>query len=152
MVETYAIEFRDLIGLRRDLAGDIFVIWGIHTTVALAMIGWFFSKRSYFLTIHKAIATFGYSVVVCLVIFSLYHVYSQLQLLSIDIAHSIKLGNLKLADGGYLQKITDPDTGINYTSLSNSLWRSIPIAVLFYIFMLFLIWNDWVWEKLKVKD
>ena len=55
------MDFKDLLTLSNALSGDIFLIWSIHTTAVIALLGWLISKRSNFERVHKLIATIGYS-------------------------------------------------------------------------------------------
>lgn len=146
------MDFKDLVNLSHALSGDIFLIWGVHTTVVIALIGWLLTKRKSFTFIHKLLATIGYSIVVLIVIGALHNVYDQLSMLSIDITNAVTDKMLPFAKDGYQFNMINKEGKMNYTNLCASLWRSIPIAVFFYIFMLFLIWNDWMWKKLYENE
>ena len=146
------MDFKDLIAFRHTLSGDIYLIWGVHTTVIIALVGWLLNKQKNFQTAHKVLATLGYSLVAIIVVVALIHVYNQLQMLSVDIACVVADKAHTFANGGYLESIIDTTSKMNYTSLKCSLWRSIPIVVFFYVLMLFAIWSDWLWKKFYISE
>ena len=132
---------KELLPLVFQMGGRIWLIWGFHTTVAVAVIGWLITKRSAtFDCTLKLVSTIGYAIFFITVCWAFKKAYKDLSLIIKDLEEFISAEKPRISNEGYIKKEL---LEMNYC---RSLIRPIVVCSLFFGFILFLIWCDQIWH------
>lgn len=135
------MNFENMLPVAHSIVERVWVIWGFHTTVVVAVFGWLISKRNKdFPNYLKKLGTTGYSIFYLVVTITFLKTYLDIKYVVKDLLYF--RGTLEYAQDGYIAKL-----------LTFNFWErvSIPLSVctIFLVIVLILIWNDKIWEKLK---
>jgi len=134
--------FNDLLPLFSTMVDRTWAIWGLHTTVAIAVIGWIISQKTKNFDMPvKAVATIGYSVFAISILSSFYYAYKDMDWLVRDL-EGLK-GTFGFVESGYLQKKL-----LDFNFI-DSFMKPLVTVLAFYSLIIFLIWNDRVWQLLR---
>jgi hypothetical protein len=130
------MDLKDLLSIVFKAQDRIWALWGVHTTVAVATIGWLISQREKtFKMPHKLASTLGYTIFYVVICLTFYTLYKDLHLVLVDLTNlSSIVQHPKITEGyiGYLLKWQYQERLV------------IPIVVCssFYLFILLLIWSN----------
>ena len=140
------MKFNDLLPLAMQIGSNIWLLWGFHTTVAVAVIGWIVAKRPVVfrkqLKIFTSAAYGTFFVVICTTFLKAYRDWFRILT---DLKASARSLNLELHPDGYINYILNRDY---YESIM------VPILVcgVFFLIVIFLIWSDWIWRLLRSSE
>lgn len=135
------MNFENLFPIAHNIVERVWIIWGFHTTVVLAVFGWLITQRTKdFPRYLKILSTIGYSIFFLVVTITFVKTYLDIQYVVNDLLYF--KGSVNYTQDGYINKL-----------LTFNFWYRvlIPISVCstFFMFVLILIWNDKIWAKLK---
>ena len=129
------MDLKDLLSMVFKAQDRIYAMWGVHTTVAIATIGWLIGQREKtFEMSHKLASTLGYTIFFVIICVTFYNLYKDLHLVLVDLTNLSSIDQLPKVKEGYIGYLLE--------------WKynkkiAIPMVVcsLFYFFILFLIWS-----------
>ncbi len=144
------MNLKDLLPFYSQMVDSIWLLWVIHTTVAVAVVGWLISQRKTpFGKQLKVISSIGYSIFYFIICFSFYRAYNDLRLLHIDLKYLSDVKAESYPEKGYIAtKLLDVDSMYYF----NHTVFSIFACGLFYGFILYLIWSKWLWVVPKTTE
>ncbi|MHC4742854.1 MAG: hypothetical protein ACYS8Z_13140 [Planctomycetota bacterium] len=106
--------FTFLYGVLKDLRADIFLLWGIHTIVVVAAVGWLVSLKGRLSKDQKLAAEIGYSAFAFAISWAFIRLYSQYMGVVLDIKRTYPEVASCVPKGGYI-----------YDTLNKDYWYSI---------------------------
>ena len=135
------MDFENLLPIAHSIVERVWILWGFHTTVVVAVLGWLITKRNEtFDRYLKILSTIGYSIFYVVVMTTFIKTYLDIQYIVNDLL--LAKGTRSFVANGYIEKL-----------LTFNFWGRIllPFSVcsIFLIFILVLIWNDKIWNLLK---
>lgn len=139
------MESKDLLSFVFQMGDRIWLLWGLHTTVAVAVVGWLIAQRNRtFERPLKIVSTVGYTLFFIAICVTFVKGYRDLHLILTDLRNLTPILKLcKIHEGyiGYLLKIKYPKS------------IKVPLIVCsgFYVFILYLIWSNWLWLSSNKK-
>ena len=138
------MDTKDLLSIVFKTQDRIWALWGVHTTVAVATIGWLISQREKtFEMSHKIVSTLGYTIFYVIICITFYTLYKDLHLILVDLTNLSSILELPKIKEGYIGYLLE--------------WKYdkkivIPITVCssFYFFILLLIWSNLLRTNYKI--
>ena len=150
---------KDLIDLIFSLRDDIWQNWGFLITVNLAVWGWLLKRHGLFSQSEKCIATIGYTVFVCLLLYGFDKVYMELDAAANELAYKYSSDNSKtVTESGIIEKLVSnspkyceaikrKNTFLICGKYSSHFWFVLYGVLAGWLFTIVLFWYDAMWIK-----
>jgi hypothetical protein len=133
------MKFENLLPVAMQLGNDIWLLWGFHTTVAVAVIGWIIAKRPVVLSPQiKIVTSIAYGTFFVVICISFLKAYRDWFRILTDLKESSQSLSLKLHPDGYIQYILN-------RNFYESIMVPILVCIVFFLIVIFLIWSDGIW-------
>lgn len=136
------MDFSELLPIAHSIVERIWIIWGIHTTAVVAVIGWLIARRARefdrFLQVVSTVLYSAFCIGICITFIK---TYIDIELIINDLRHAS--AGLCYAHDGYIMKLL----GFNF-------WKRIPIPIIVcsivFVAIMFMIWSKKI-GKLLIK-
>ena len=139
-----------IVSVVMDIESRAWVLWGLITTVNLAVLTWLFTIGGLVSTYGKIVASIIYTVFLSLMTAGFWEIYYHLDLAMKDLIHAVDKKSTEIATQGLISHLA---CQANAQVRCHPTDWLLPIAVIInmggLVIMIYLFWSNRVWEALR---